>query len=143
MKAIQVKHGEQTVWLGQNSYARFFKEDRVYVLAYLNQTQELGFSLKLLDFNIKNYQGSHKAKSYESRVKIESENPILISMNEPLKYKGWTFYQSSFIEPEQSDEAYTSILSVNRDPGRILKYIGSVFIVVGIILLFYRRKIFR
>ena len=30
----------------------------------------------------------------------------------------------------------TSVLSVNRDPGRWIKYIGSLFIVLGSILLF-------
>ncbi|MCZ0932092.1 MAG: cytochrome c biogenesis protein ResB [Oligoflexia bacterium] len=141
LKAIRVKHDGQSVWLGQNSYVRFFKEDRLYVLAYLNQTQALGFSLNLLDFKITNYQGSSKAKSYESQVEMEDGAQILISMNEPLKYKGWTFYQSSFIEPKKAGDSYVSVLSVNRDPGRILKYIGSALIVIGIILLFYRRKL--
>ena len=141
LKAIRVKHDSQSVWLGQNSYVRIFKEDKMYVLAYLNKTQDLGFSLKLLNFKITNYQGSNKAKSYESQVEMEDGAQILISMNEPLKYRGWTFYQSSFIEPEEADDSYVSVLSVNRDPGRFLKYIGSALIVIGIILLFYRRKL--
>ena len=123
--------------------------------------------LKLLDFRIKNYQGSDKAKEYESEVEIldkslssedlnnkiedsetlESQTlkakKILISMNEPLKHKGWTFYQSSFIAPENTGGSYQSILSVNYDPGRVLKYIGSTWIVLGVILLFYRRRFFK
>ena len=141
LKAIRVNHEGQSVWLGQNSYARFFKKDKMYVLTYLNQAQPLDFSLKLLDFKITNYQGSKKAKSYESQVEMEDGTQILISMNEPLKYRGWTFYQSSFIEPKESGDPYVSVLSVNRDPGRMLKHIGSALIVFGIILLFYRRKL--
>ena len=141
LKAVRVNHEGRSVWLGQNSYVRFFKKDKMYVLAYVNKTQPLGFSLKLLDFKIINYPDSLKAKSYESLVEMEKGDPILISMNEPLKYKGWTFYQSSFIEPEEERAGYMSVLSVNRDPGRILKYFGSALIVIGIILLFYRRRL--
>ena len=141
LKAIRVKHDEQSVWLGQNSYARFFKKDKMYVLTYRNQTRPLGFNLQLIHFKVTNYQGGNKAKSYESLVKMEDGSQALISMNEPLKYRGWTFYQSSFIEPEKKGEAYVSVLSVNRDPGRFLKYIGSALIVLGVMLLFYRRKL--
>lgn len=168
VKAILVEHEGESVWLGQNSYIRFFKEDRVYALSYLNKTQKLKFDLKLLDFRIKNYQGSDKAKEYESEALIldsealildkepldngASNNALLdseslgdgkvtISMNEPLKYKGWTFYQSSFIAPEGPEDSYRSILSVNYDPGRVLKYIGSSWIVLGVALLFIRRRL--
>ena len=140
LKALRVNYKGERTWLGQNSYARFFKEDQVYALAYLNKTYPLGFDLKLVDFRIKKYQGSEKAKSYESLVRVEGKE-ILISMNEPLKYKGWTFYQSSFEAPEEGGEPVVSILSVNKDPGRVLKYAGSVLIVLGVILLFYRRRI--
>lgn len=144
LKALRVRYKGETTWLGQNSYARFFEEDQVYALAYLNKTYPLGFDLKLVDFRIKKYQGSEKAKSYESLVHVQDKGKgkeILISMNEPLKYKGWTFYQSSFEPSKTGGEPVVSILSVNRDPGRFLKYAGSALIVLGVILLFYRRRI--
>ena len=141
VKAIRVSHKDQSFWIGQNSYANFFKKDKMYVLTYRNQTQPLPFSLKLIDFKVTNYQGSNKAKSYESLVELKDSSQVLISMNEPLKRMGWTFYQSSFIEPEGGVGEYVSVLSVNRDPGRFLKYLGSALIVLGIIFLFYRRKL--
>jgi len=202
VKAIWVEHEGESFWLGQNSHIKFFKKDRVYALSYLNKTKQLPFELKLLDFRIKNYQGSDKAMSYESEVNlidkdrlyrgsfgkqdkketheilvkgreknlneglatetgsgsydeldegIESEldskkleNPrVLISMNEPLKYRGWTLYQSSFIAPENEGENYQSILSVNYDPGRVLKYVGSAWTILGVILLFSRRRLLK
>ena len=142
VKAIRVQHGGESVWLGQNSYVRFFKEDKLYALAYLNKTLRLDFELKLLDFIIENYQGTQKAKSYQSEVEVSDAGKKVISMNEPLKHKNWTFYQSSFLEPEKAGEPYSSILSVNRDPGRALKYIGSGWLVLGVALLFYRRNPF-
>ncbi|MCB0379326.1 MAG: cytochrome c biogenesis protein ResB, partial [Bdellovibrionales bacterium] len=100
----------------------------------------LGFQLKLEDFRVGRYQGTRRAASYESDVSIVDkdapEGKITISMNEPLKYKGFTFYQSSFQEDEMGRPT-VSILSVNRDPGRPWKYVGSLLLVFGIIHLFW------
>ena len=139
LKAVRVNHQGNSVWLGQNSYARFFKEDRVYAMGYLNKTYNLDFDLELIDFRMTTYQGSEKAKSYESEIRFKDKTTI-ISMNEPLKLDGWTFYQSSFEPPKNKEDSFASILSVNQDPGRPLKYFGSLLIVMGITLLFYRRR---
>lgn len=140
VKAVHIRYGGNSVWMGQNSHVRFFDEDQMYAVAYLNKTYDLGFDLELLDFRMQNYEGSAKAKSYESEVRLNDEK-IVISMNEPLKYGGWTFYQSSFESSPDGGDPVVSILSVNRDPGRALKYAGSALVVMGIIWLFYRRRI--
>ena len=91
------------------------------------------------------YQGTMRAASYESDVQVKqngvSGEKTTISMNEPLKYNGFTFYQSSF-QQDDFGRPTMSILSVNRDPGRPWKYLGSLLIVLGAIHLFYfkRRK---
>ena len=61
-------------------------------------------------------------------------------MNEPLKHEGFTFYQASF-ERDESGKPVTSILSVNHDPGRWVKYLGSFLIVLGSVVLFYFRRV--
>ena len=139
LPAVQISYQGETVWIGRNSYTQFYKKDRVYALGYLNKRKELGFSIRLLDFRKTNYQGSQKAKTYESQVETP-KGPILISMNEPLKLRGYTFYQSGFEEGD-GKQPEASILSVNRDPGRPLKYGGGGAVIIGIILLFYRKKI--
>ncbi|MGI9548479.1 MAG: cytochrome c biogenesis protein ResB [Bdellovibrionales bacterium] len=141
LKAIQVRYKKNVSWIGENSYARFYTSKEVYAFGYVNKTQSLGFDLKLIDFHRTKYQGSPKDKTYESEVEVFGERK-LITMNEPLKYKGYTFYQSSFEEDEKG-EATISILSVNRDPGRWVKYAGSFLIVLGIALLFLKRKLFQ
>ncbi len=60
-------------------------------------------------------------------------------MNEPMKYKGLTFYQASF-QNDQMGRPVASVLSVNYDPGRFLKYFGSLVMSLGIILLFYFKR---
>ena len=142
LKALKIRYKEKSLWLGQNSYIRFYKKDQVLALAFLNRSLKLDFDLKLMDFRKKNYQGSSKAQSYESDVEYDGKK-YTISMNEPLKYKGFTFYQSSFEEGEEGKEPIVSIFSVNHDPGRILKYLGSVIVVLGIALLFLRKSLKR
>ena len=138
ISAIQVSWKGERVWVVRGSYVQFYEKEKMYALGYLNQSHLLEFPIKLLDFRVQTYQGSNKAKSYESEVEVLGKRHI-ISMNEPLKLGGYTFYQSSF---EENDEGrpVISILSANRDPGRFVKYGGAALVVLGMGLLFYRRK---
>ena len=56
-------------------------------------------------------------------------------MNKPLEYGGYTFYQASYQVEEGAPPI--SVLSVNYDPGRWLKYVGSMLLVLGIVIMFY------
>ncbi len=60
-------------------------------------------------------------------------------MNHPLKYDHLTFYQASYFETEKG---HGSVLSVNYDPGRWIKYLGSLLLVFGAIwhFAFIKRK---
>ncbi|NCN95149.1 MAG: cytochrome c biogenesis protein [Bdellovibrionales bacterium] len=137
--AIRFRFRDQEHWMGIGSLVRLYTEDRMYVLAYVFRQLDLGFELKLKDFKIGYNQGTKKAASYESLVETPEGEEVLISMNEPLKYAGYTFYQASF-EQDEMGKATLSVLSVNYDPGRWIKYLGSLLIVLGSILLFYFRK---
>lgn len=128
-------------WIGMNSAIRLYLQDMMYIVSYGYRRVPLqGLSLKLKDFRVGNYQGTERAASYESQVEVPGRGEITISMNEPLKHKGFTFYQASF-EKDERGRPVTSILSVNYDPGRWLKYLGSFLIVLGTILLFYFKRV--
>lgn len=137
--AVQIQFRGESYWLGYNNILRLFADNVMYLVVYTNRRLTLDFSLTLKQFNIGRYQGTNRAATYESLVDVPDVGEVLISMNEPLKYKGFTFYQASFEENEKG-EPVASILSVNYDPGRVLKYLGSALIVLGTILLFYFKK---
>lgn len=139
VSAIQFEFRGKTHWLGLNSVLRFYLEDRVYVVSYGNRRLQLAFPLRLKEFRMGKYQGTDRPSSYESQVEVPGRGEVVISMNEPLKHEGFTFYQSSF-EKNQAGEPVVSVLSVNHDPGRGLKYLGSGLIVLGSILLFYFKR---
>lgn len=129
----------QQVWVGLNSNVRLFDDETMYLVSYRNRLLDLGFDMTLEQFQVGRYQGTNRAMSYESTVYVNGLGSVQISMNNPLKYGGFTFYQASFQEDSQG-VATTSILSVNRDPGRFLKYLGSLIIVLGMVVMFYFKR---
>jgi len=137
-EAINLDFMGQNYWLGLDQPVKVFKEDRVFILTFGKKRVSIGFNLKLKKFKADMYQGTMRASAYQSLVQVEGKDH-LISMNEPLKKNGLTFYQSSFRNNELGQPTH-SILSVNKDPGRFLKYFGCLLIGLGTLALFYMRK---
>lgn len=131
-------------WMALNSQLKIFDTDKVFTLVYGNKLHPVlprGEKLKLLEFRMDKYQGTNRAATYESDVFVPGIGRTTISMNEPLKHNGYTFYQASF-EQDETGQPTTSILSVNFDPGRGLKYFGCLLLVLGSLVLFYFKKTF-
>ncbi|MBK7961081.1 MAG: cytochrome c biogenesis protein ResB [Bdellovibrionales bacterium] len=137
--AVKVEFQKQEHWLLLNDTLKLFTEKAAYIVTYASRREDLGFPIKLDKFIMDRYQGTMRAASYRSQVTVPEVGAVEISMNEPLKYKGLTIYQASFEDSPQG-EPVASVFSVNRDPGRVLKYLGSLIMTLGIILLFYFRK---
>ncbi|MEK6580525.1 MAG: cytochrome c biogenesis protein ResB, partial [Bdellovibrionota bacterium] len=102
-----------------------------HMVYYGPDSIQLPFHLQLEQFTKVDYPGTETAMSYQSQVKVNGQGEnITIAMNEPLHRSGFTLYQSSYVlEPGQPP---MSIFSVNRDPGRWVKYVGSIILVLGI-----------
>jgi hypothetical protein len=128
------------VWLGLGDRAVLRTDAGELEFGYLNERVMMPFSLKLNRFQIDTNPGTNDPAAYSSKVKVEdgTEQPeTLISMNEPLVYKGLTIYQASYENSgAEGTRPTVSIFAVNRDPGRPWKYWGSILIVSGAILLF-------
>lgn len=138
--AMKLQFRDQEYWLGLNSVVKLFADNFAIILSYGYRKVDLGFNLKLMDFQVGRYPGSMMAMAYESKVEVTGmEQQQVISMNEPLKYRGFTFYQASFQE-DVNGKPIASVLSVNDDPGRMIKYFGSFLILLGTIILFYFKK---
>lgn len=137
--ALKVSFNGQEEMLGLNSLLKLFTQSTGYIMTFQNRRLDLGFQLKLDRFHVGRYPGTMMAQSYESEVSLEDGTSHIISMNEPLKHKGYTFYQASFQEDDKG-QPVASILSVNRDPGRALKYGGAILILLGSIIMFYFKR---
>jgi hypothetical protein len=137
--AVLIDYNGNRQWMGLNSLLKLFSDQSGYVVSYGNRSLKLGFPIRLKDFHVGHYQGTTRASSYASVVDVPELGDHTISMNEPLTYKGYTFYQASFDSDEQG-KPVASILSVNRDPGRWIKYLGAFLIVFGAIHLFWSKR---
>lgn len=96
----------------------------------------LPIRLHLLDFSECFHRGTETLKEVTSRISIHDgkiDREAVISMNKPLQYGSYTFYQSSF--SHQGDRK-TSILSVVYNPYRFFPYISGTIIMGGFILYF-------
>jgi len=94
----------------------------------------LPFSIQLKDFRKIDYPGTTKAREYESDLIVQDGKlswPVMISMNEPLRYKGYTIYQSSF---EQREDIEVTVLSVVKNVGWLFPYISTLIIFAGLLV---------
>lgn len=102
-------------------------------------TEILPFDIGLKDFRKIDYPGTLKAREFESDLIVSDGNvswPATISMNKPLRYKGYVFYQSSF---EQRPDIEVTVLNVVHNVGRIFPYISTLVIFAGLLLHFIIR----
>ncbi len=136
--AVKVVFNGKEQWLLMNDMLKLFTDKGVYLLTYANRRIDIGFPLRLKEFTVDRYQGTTRAMAYKSQVAVPDFGETEISMNEPLKWKGLTFYQASF--QEENGKPVASVFSVNQDPGRFLKYLGSLVMTLGIIFLFYFKR---
>lgn len=85
------------------------------------------------------YKWQGNIKDFKSKLKvIEGDKTVLakvIEVNHPLKYKGYTFYQSTYNPKELN---WTGI-EVVKDPGVPLVYTGFALLNIGVIIIFYAK----
>lgn len=131
-------------YIGQPITQSLTVDEKDYMLLLRRQRTYLPFQLELIDFEKIMHPGTNIAKSFSSLVNLIEDNvprKVLISMNEPLRHRGYTFYQASFIEdgPKQ-----TTVLATVKNHGRLFPYISTIIMSIGILyhmlLMFLRKK---
>jgi hypothetical protein len=123
--------GSKKISLAKNDFTIRFAED----------TQNLGFSLKLVKFIHEMNPGQAGDAAFLSKIEIvdKSKNIKLerdIEMNSPVTFGKYTLYQSSY-KPLKNDK-YVSFLKITQDPGRFWKYLGSLMICLGMAIRYSR-----
>ena len=113
----------QTISIKEESYEVVLRRKRTY----------LPFSIQLIDFKKVLHPGTNIAKSYSSEINLlenGTSRNIIIKMNEPLRHKGYTFYQSSFIDGSSIE---TTVLAAVKNYGRLYPYISSIIMCIGLL----------
>jgi hypothetical protein len=94
------------------------------------------FAIELIQFRHDRYAGTDLAKNFSSRIRLtdpsrHENRESLIFMNNPLRYRGFTFYQAGF---DNNDT--TTVLQVAQNPSWLVPYISCALIVIGMLVQF-------
>ena len=130
----QITDGIYGIFLGQRTPDRFTLNDQNFFTEFRRKRTYLPFAIQLADFEKIMHPGTDIAKSYSSEVNlIENDNSrrILIKMNEPLRHRGYTFYQASFIDDLPRE---TTVLATVKNHGRLFPYISSIIMSIGLLI---------
>jgi hypothetical protein len=117
------------------------------MVAYGWKTVSLPIGLELLDFEVKRNEGSDSPAGFKSTLRVVTADGETGTgacwMNHPFSYpstwwRTWTgltykISQASW-NPENLGQSTVQIL---RDPGWLLKWIGSLLVVIGVFMMFY------
>lgn len=112
----------------------FQQGGKAYKLIFGREQRLLPFTVAVTAFEKQLHPGTQMARAYSSDVVIKDEEatwPARIEMNKPLRYKGYTLYQSSFEETPDGD---ITVFSVVENQGRIFPYIGTIIVALGLLL---------
>jgi hypothetical protein len=133
---VETGQGPLGIWLLSNAIfdpQSFMCNGRTFELVVRQRRFYKQFALTLLNFTHDRYAGTDIPKNFSSRVRLidleRNENrDVLISMNDPLRYRGYTFYQAGFDNDDK-----TTILQVVKNPAFILPYIACGLVAVGLV----------
>ncbi len=113
-------------------------DGRTFKIGLRNERYYQPFSLKLVKTTHEVYPGTDIPKNFQSHVLLENastgeKREIDISMNNPLRYGGLTFYQHQMGRTEPNGGKGTSVLQVVRNPGWITPYLGCAIVSLGML----------
>jgi hypothetical protein len=119
---------QQSISVGDQKWKLILRPKRHY----------LGFHLTLVNLKWEKYRGTEIPKNFQSRVIVEGDSelrPVDISMNEPLREGGQTFYQYQ-MNQDQLGATVQTVLQVVKNPNWRTAYIGCFIVAVGLIYQF-------
>lgn len=105
-----------------------------YNIALRRARTKLPFEIELVDFEKTYHPGTEIAKTYKSEVVLRDQGAewrSLIQMNEPLRYRGYTLYQASFVD---NGTETATVLAVVKNAGRLFPYISSIVMCIGLLI---------
>lgn len=127
-----------TVSMQQDEYERVTIDGKPFELALRYRQERKPFDVHLKDVEKMNYSGTETARDYSSRLVItdretgESQEGKTW-MNNPIRYKGETFYQSRYNKVPTADGGMveTTGLQVVENMGWVIPYVACMMVFWG------------
>jgi hypothetical protein len=136
-----VSHGTWMAALYFNLAPRFgmqpvVVDGKTYLIGLRYKRIYKPYSIHLVDFSHDRYLGTDTPRNFSSLVRLvdtaqNEDREVLIYMNNPLRYRGETFYQASF---KQGDRG--TVLQIVRNPGWLLPYVACTLGALGMLIHF-------
>jgi len=111
--------------------------DEEYSIGLRQIRRPMPLLIKLIDFRKELHPGTQTPKSFSSLVEVQADGitrQLTISMNKPLRHRGYTLYQQSYRETPDGKESST--FAVTHNIGRLLPYVSTGIVVLGMIVHF-------
>jgi hypothetical protein len=94
------------------------------------------YSVTLQKFTHEKYAGTEIPKNFSSKVTLidpewSVNRDVLIYMNNPLRYRGETYYQAGFQKDDQA-----TILQVVHNPSFLAPYVACIIVAAGLLVQF-------
>ncbi|HMP88895.1 MAG TPA: cytochrome c biogenesis protein ResB [Kiritimatiellia bacterium] len=106
--------------------------DKEYAIGLRHKKYPLPLLVTLVDFRKELHPGTQTPRSFSSVVEVQADGitrELTISMNKPLRHRGYTLYQQSYRELPDGSESST--FAVTRNYGRLLPYVSTGIVVLG------------
>lgn len=128
--------GTWLVSAGLGAPQSFFSSGREYRLSIRPRRKYYHFSLTLKEFHHDIYPGTDIPRNFSSLVHLadpltHESRDALISMNNPLRFQGNTFYQASF-----GKEDRLSVFQVVENPAWATPYLSCLLVTLGLAIQF-------
>ena len=117
------------------------------MVAYGWKTVSLPIGVELMDFEVKRNEGSDSPAGFKSTLRVVNADGATATgscwMNHPFSYpstwwRTWTGLTYKISQASWNPENLgQSTLQILRDPGWLLKWIGSLLVVIGVFMMFY------
>jgi len=152
---LRKKDGQQP--LGRFAVSQFINDDAAMYKAELEQIEFEGktwrfglrcrrnykpYAITLDDVVLEQYTGTAKPKDYSSFVKITDANGATVQqgriwMNNPMRFRGETFYQSGYLGADDSPNGVEqTTLQVVTNAGWLIPYVACVLSGLGMLVHF-------
>ena len=128
--------GSLSLWEGESGHTIVQRERGQAVASH-----ELPFSVTLKDFVLETYPGTTRPSGFSSTVQVTDTDTGAIHdariwMNNELHHRGFSLFQSSY---QREGRREATVLSVSKDPGQQVVFIGYYGLVLGMIIVLFTR----
>jgi hypothetical protein len=111
-------------------------DGKEYRVALRFQREYQPYTITLEEFRHDVYPGTDTPRNFSSKIRLvdpeqHEDREVLIYMNNPLRYRGATFYQASFLEGDSG-----TVLQVVTNPGWLMPYISCTMVALGMAIHF-------